>query len=797
MTEAAARAYSILCKYEFRMPFEINPKELGKRLVMASHHIINAENIKHLVGIIETRIAKRKRLSLELTSFKHHKVKRKHNLHLLPGMPNFADRLQGFVGVMGISAPKGGGKTENAGIPFVEACENKGLTMASCHSSALTDDLKERLKMAGYKEDHLQICDITGLAICVASIAKDKFSPFIDNVDYVFIDEIKQTLEFLSANECSTKGKTNADVYYKLKRIIANAKAVVVVDADLNDRVIEFLEECRPNERFEIYDIEDSPRHWRHAPENFVPANKHKFAKKNINYIIGDESACYGNILSRLHEDENLWIAVESSEKVRELANFIREQMPDISIMDVNAGNKKNKAQAEFLSNVNKHAPNYQVVIHSPVIRSGVSVVAEPGKEHFDHTFFIGSGHSIVPSDASQMLARVRYVHDYTLSLSNNTMSQDARDHRSVLIGKEQASIQEGKRLHATEFDRFCAQVSEDEHNAKADFVNGLLWLLGREGHKLTEYKDVDFDYTKVIKANKFNTELEWREWVTNAEKLTTDEYFELSSQSANTITETCQIEKYVMCQQLNVEVLEDEHFDLWNGGRVMSEMKRLAACFDKIAFEENDDAIHLHHRKFSKAKVWAYQYLFEGIDIEKGRISQDQANHIIERAIEKRYLLTELGVLPRKYAKYLKLDRKGNDPFSYTRYPKYPMKDVQSIFKRMGLSLNRKDNYHSADDDHKNDYELNQSVYTYKREVCTQIDFSRMGGYCIRENSVSAEIIDSEWVQTENLVVAILEMKDQPLIARSLLDSECEKMGLTSKDPRVKRLYDRINKVA
>lgn len=797
--DAASLIYSLLDKYEFRMPFEVDIDELRDQLIVQGKHTINAENIKTLVGIVDFRIRKRQRQSLSLTSFKLHEIKRRHHLHLLPGLPHFEQILPGFEGVLLIRAPKGMGKTELIGQPFVEANQNKGFTLATCHRASLTEDLKERLNLDWYKDSELRPDETTGLAICLASIDKEKFNTFIENVDYIFTDEIKQTLDFMSSDKCSSNGKTNADVYQRFKKLVANAKCIVGVDADLNARVIEFIELCRPNEKFQIYDIDPhSQKHIREGEKiDFIPANNPDFnIKKNVGYIIGKdaETRGYGDILNRIKDGQNIWISVESSSRVTVLKKLIESQLPGTKVLALNSDNKNAKAQKAFLANPNKEAVKYQVVIHSPVISSGVSIKSDPDDEHFDHTYFIGSGHRITPSDASQMLARVRYVHHYTLLLIANNTSKQVKDHRAIIIGKEQASIQDGKHLDATEFDRFCAKVTEDEYNAKADFANGLLWLLKQEGHKLKAFAGSDVDFVNEIKASKFETECEWQQWVNESIDINVAEAFELSRKTDKSITEICQLEKYTMLNALNVKKLSDYDWEMWNDGRLMAEMRRFDACFNQTAFNEKEDVSHLHHRKFSKAKVWAYQYIFDDIDLEKGRVTQLQAEQIVSRIIKKRYMLAELGVVPRKFAKYYELRKDGSDPFPM---PLTPMKDVQSIFRLMGISMKRKDNYHAEDITKRNDYQLNSEKVDERHELSAQIDFSRLGGYTLKDKAVSAEITAEKWQQTKQLITSIVDVMGDVFTARKLLDAECQKLGLTSENDEVKDLYKKLRRVS
>jgi putative DNA primase/helicase len=788
LNEAATFAKSILEKYEFRMPFEYDLQELTKSLILAGKHSFNAINTKDLASIIDTRISKRKRKSLSLTHFSAHKVKKRHNLKELPGMPHFTD--DDFHGVVAIRGFKGLGKTELVGKPFVSAKQNKGLTCGICHLVSLTFDSSARLELDHYQDKSLNISGVLGLSTCLPSITKKKHEQFYDNLDYLFFDEIAQGLEFLQSTKCSTSDGTNADVYDKLKYIVSKAKCIVVADAELNDRVIEFLELCRPNEKFAIYDIDE--KHHRKAPSNFKKANKYNANLKEMGFIVGDKalSRGYGDIAARLRENQNLWLACESSKRTTDIASYIKHQLGEkIKVLVLNKDTKGEPEQLAFLKDPDSESRKYQVIIHSPVISSGVSVKHED-KPHFNHAYFIGGGFTIAPKIASQMLARVRYIKQCTLLLISNNKKESVKDHRSILIGREQASVYDGKHLSPSEFDVFCAAIVQDDADSKADFINGLLWLLKEEGHTIKPFSTVYEDIEKEIKESRLQATDEYNQYLINSEDINSTTAFELSRKSIKTWDETCQYHKHLIVTSLNIEELTEYDINIWDDGRVMSKLRRYAACYHQIAFKEKNDVEHLAHRKFTKAKVWAYEYLFDGIDISgKGRITQEQATKIIKRVIKKRYMMAELGVVPGKYAKFLELTSQGMDPFPM---PKYPMREVGSIFKMLGIEINRKgNNYHNAIKI--NDYALNPEHISDLEEIYVQIDFSRLGGYLLNDKAGSAEIKHESWQITKNLVITLIDHVGQPYTARKILEQECHKMGIDSSEKEVKQLYDRI----
>ena len=843
LASATSLAISLFEKYEFRMPFEVDCQKFTEALIVACKYSLHFSNLKQIEALINFRIDKRESKSLALTNFNHKTVKRKHNVIRLNGLPDLTKF--DFKGVVLFRAWKGIGKTIAIAAPYIEAAKNKGFTLAMCHRMSLTAEMCEKLELTHYKEKFLSMMDVLGLGTCVPSITKEKFQHFIDNVEYVFIDEIAQVLTFLRSKKCSSgQGKslkTNADVYQKLKNIVKNAKCVLGVDAELNDMVIDFLERCRPdNEAFTIYDINE--KYKKETPKNFQKANLYPANKCNVNYVAGKNSLStgYGDILSKVRSEQNIWIALESCERTTSLEKQILDHKPDTKILVINSKTKNNKDVLAFQKNADKESLKYQVIIHSPVISSGISVLHKNKPQpHFNHTYFIGGGFTLTPTDASQMLARVRYVKNYTVILIPNNTKPAVRDSRSIIIGKEQAAFfemvesnyndfdekdkaystffkhienknsnavkkivsqnvlekdEESREntplLFSSEFDHFCAEIEESESIAKADFSAGLLWLLKEEGHTIKPIVDEFENIEREIKEAKEQAKDELNQHLINAPKIDHVEYNKLKINSERTWLETCKYLKYYIIDTMNLKELTLDDLELWDDGRILPKLRRYSACFHQTAFTEKENIKHLSHRNFSQARVWGYQYIFREIDISgETRITQEDAKEIIKRVIKHRYLLAEIGIVPKKFGVY----KKENDPF---RMPKTPMKDLHAIFRLMGLGIERKSNCHRAYN--QDDYALKLDKMHEQEELCKQIDFSRLGGYSLNSITTSAELNAEIWTEiqkTTRMLVKTFDNDTKPAIA--YLNQACEKNEFDKKSSEIRVFFEHIERMA
>ena len=815
LADATSLALSVFEKCEFKIPFEINPNELERLLIKAGKYTFHVKNIRLIKDVISQRVDKREKLSLSLTTFDYKQVKNRHNVIRLNGLPKLT--RDDYKGVILVKAWKGIGKNDYIAKPFINQVRDEALTMAICHRMSLTRALCNELQLNHYQDGTMSLSEMIDLGVCLPSTAKAKYTEFIKNLKFVFVDEISQNLAFLKSSRCSTKEADNSVVYDTLKRIVQNAECILGVDAELNDSVIEFIETCRPDEKFTIYDIKESRTHDKATPSNFVKVNEYPAKKANVKYITGKNSANQftGQVLAEVREGNNVWVAMESCDRTKPLANQIAANKPGTKILVINKHTKNNKQVKRFLKNSDAESLKYQVIIHSPVISSGISIKHKNKEPHFDKVFFLGGGFSITPSDASQMLARVRYVNNYVVALVPNNRSEPVKDARSIIIGQEQAALFEvlhdqstseadqmkavishamdgsSSSFRATEFDKFCAKLAEKEAIAKADFSAGLLWLLKDEGHTVEPLQGAFEDLSLEIKEFKQLAKDDFYNALITADDIDGSYAYELSVNTERTWEQTCQYLKYSIKDQLNLTELTVYDLELWDDGRVMAQMRRYAACYKNVAFKEKEDVKHLSHRKFTKAKVWGYEYIFSGIDISgKKRLTQDDATEIIKRVIKHRYVFAEIGIIPKRFAKYSKPDSQGNDTFAF---PKYPMRDVQSIFRLMGFDLQRKSNCHR--ETNTDDYAFQIEKMQHNEELYDQIDFSRCGGYILNSTTGSAEINAEIWEKTKELSLAVLSALGEADFAINFLHKQCEKHKIDKESSEVKVFYELLRK--
>lgn len=164
------------------------------------------------------------------------------------------------------------GKTQKVGKPFAEWCQSKNYTLVSvAHLRSLISELSSRLNTSHYedeKETYKQARKagietqgfIDSLSVCLPSLLSDAYSKFMSNVRYVFIDEITQVLNVFASEKVFSSTDVE-QVFLFFKDLIAKAECLIVADANINQQTFDFIESCRPNERFNIVEIKPKNEH--------------------------------------------------------------------------------------------------------------------------------------------------------------------------------------------------------------------------------------------------------------------------------------------------------------------------------------------------------------------------------------------------------------------------------------------------------------------------------------------------------------------------------------------------------
>ena len=677
--QAAALAWSIGRRLCVRVPVLMTLEALAEKIrnntMPGAMHPATLAAIAAALGRI---VEWRKRRAMAAVTMSAEATAR-HNVETVANLPTLT--AEDYQGVLLLASPMGSGKTQRIGRPFASwAKHQEARFLATCHRQSLVAELARVLACDHYQETPGEMAwSVQAMATCLPSIVKADHSQIIDEAENVFVDEVAQVLRSIASKVTVADKKSRADVFRALRDLVSRAKCLIGADAGMDDRVLSFLESCRPGERFRIIQ------------------QPHRVDGLAVSYGFGPEAlaTAYGEAMARLTQGERLWIACGEKSRAIEAARILASTGARILLL--HGDNKENAEQAEFWRDPEAISREYDCVIANSVISSGLSIEHRKTGEHFTHGMFLGSGATITPADALQMLRRVRYLRAWTVAITPNN-AKDIDNADAILAGMEQAAGIEGASVAvATDFDSFVAGIEADQARWRADFAAGLWWALEHQGFSLERMAvQADEGIAAELKTTRAAIREERRAAILAAADLDEAQARRLRDKSSRTEAEQDALLRHRIKSDLCLTALDDEALDAWDDGRGPRRMDRFSAATQRMAERQDHTGEDLALRRFTKARALAYSWLLDGVVLAPGlRITQALASLLVDRVIERRYLQAFLGIVPAKWARDVGTDLKGNPkPFPA---PAYPVREVGEIFERMGLELKRHRINHKA----------------------------------------------------------------------------------------------------
>ncbi|MEA9756701.1 plasmid replication protein, CyRepA1 family [Xanthomonas campestris pv. raphani] len=597
-----------------------------------------------------------------------HTVERRDNLPAL----GEAD----YRGVIVLRAPMGCGKTQKIGLPFAEwASRRDGRFVALAHRQSLIAELSARLGCAHYQRIAGEYAvHVDALAACLPSIVKGDHAQIYREARWVFIDEISQVVRSLAARVTVADRKQMADVLAALRDMVSHAECVIVADAGVDDRTIEFLESCRPSERFRIIDTDIAPLRAREAEFGFGPDALHH---------------AYGDMLTELADGRRLWVACGEKSRAIECARLL--ETCGRRVLLVHSDNAGNREQAEFLAAPDRMSRLYDAIVASPVISSGVSIEHRDfGGAWFHRVFVIASGATVTPADAMQMARRVRYLNSLSVVVTaSNRFEIDSA--AAILTGLSEAAELERRAPMPTDLDGIVADIEAGDAKHRADFAGGLWWLLEAAGWAVSPMQigdsAVSAESMKLLRAD---INREQRDSLLAARDLSDVEARRMRERPALSEVDQAALLRHRIVRDLGLsDQLCDADLDVWDAGRGPRAWDRFTAATAGTTEAASDGGItDLHRLRFGRARVLAYRELFAWFKLAPGfRVTSEVSAALLSRMYVRRQLLAVLGLVPAKWA---------GERFGLPS-GRAATQAVIDLFDRMGLKLIRARNNRKA----------------------------------------------------------------------------------------------------
>lgn len=418
--------------------------------------------------------------------------------------------------LVGIKSPKGSGKTEWL-IKIVAARISVGLpTLVLTHRVQLGQAICDRIGLPYVTEvGDFEVGKLLGFGLCVDSLHPQSQARF--NSEYwsdalVIMDECEQVIWHTLAANTDVK-KARSEVISQLAQLLRGALTnpkggVILLDADLSDISIEFVQGVSG-----IY------------IEPWIVLNEWRPKEGRKVYVYGDKTIMFACLEQKIKEGNKVLIITQAQKAkskfgTRNIESRLRSSFPDLRLLRIDSHSVADPQHPACgcISHLNTVLPNYDVVICSPSLESGVSIDIQG---HFSSVWAFMQGVSPV-NTACQSVARLRELVELHLWATKRGLSffgNRSTNHKALIAGQRQV-FRSNLALIGIDVDGNCvlndtaieiwgkmaARINHGMHSYQASVIAALQ----TEGHSIMDaeisadvnFRQIDIELKAISKQN-------------------------------------------------------------------------------------------------------------------------------------------------------------------------------------------------------------------------------------------------------------------------------------------------------
>lgn len=617
---------------------------------------ISTHTINKLKWQVKAADYKNKKLALNHVMVAY-PILARHNNESFESSSSALDYVLSRDGVTFVKAPHGDGKSSLLAKPFVKQMERQGLLVVTvAHLTTLIADLATKFDCDHYKRLHeeYKTCPtrrhlkyeqwiaenkIKTIAVCLPSIIKH-LKNTIAKADCLIIDEVSQVVRFITS---SVGEMNNVDVFEHFCEMIRSAKRILALDADLDSLTAEFFERVRPGEKF-----------------NFVTVPNPDKSESGLNasLIYGEK---YNDWIVNLAADDlkkgkRIIIATDIKSEAINAAELLKRIVPRAKILTIHSGNSSDKEQRDFMHDADNKAAEYDCIIHSPSIRSGVSI----SKVHFDTGYAIFRGSTVLPSEAIQMLRRCRTIRSWHIGLSekmdSSLLDPELLHKQAALHDKLTGMILEDN----PEFNKLFVETKAAESECKNNFATFLVKQLDYYGFNVDKQEAKEPELEQTLSDISKELSESNREAIKGAKRITELDFETLQDIEEKTEEQSAQMRAFLIRQSFGVDLITDDHISLLTGGGIRKANQLRWILYGDMMLEKHAKTSSL--RRYYRIKAQHIKKVIDlaGDDLETFNVNHDRVETIANYLWSNREALIFLGLMDKNRYSYPQIDRSG-----------------------------------------------------------------------------------------------------------------------------------------
>ncbi len=478
--------------------------------------------------------------------------------------------------LVAIKSPKGTGKTQELESVVGDALADGQWVLVVGHRVQLLEALCARFGIPYITEVRSSDTGtVLGYGLCVDSLHPESGARF--NADswrdgVVIVDECEQVIwHALNAGTCQ---RSRVAIMTQLKTLLSNVLQgkgrVFLADADLSDLSIDFVRSLSGYDS-EPYVVVNE---WLPGPEERC---------RVYNYEGANPSGLVAALERHINNGGKPFVVVSAQKTKskwgsRTLETHLEKKYPDKKILRIDSETISDPEHPAYgcIAHLDSILPQYDIVIASPSIETGVSIDI---KGHFTSVWGIFQGVQS-ESSARQALFRLREPVDRHIWAAPHGIGQIGNGSTSVKsllasqhkLAKANIRLLQEMALDDIELDfqpmslRTWAQMAVRVNMGMIHYRQSILESLKAEGHQIIESEELVNDAVKaaVTETKKENQIAEARE-VEAAADSTNSEFEQLQQKKAKTKSERYKERKHLLLLRYGIEVdaalvLKDDH---------------------------------------------------------------------------------------------------------------------------------------------------------------------------------------------------------------------------------------------
>ncbi len=563
------------------------------------------------------------------------------------------------TGTVILESPKGTGKTHLISKLMGDAEKVVLLTHRVCLGRNLAERLQVDWKADLDKGNGRWIANgdrtTQRIALCVDSLLA------VDPKDFwgcqLVIDEVDQVFHHLLVSSTCNKDGRRPALLARLHELIKVSQRVVAASADITDAEIDYLKTLKGSTS-SVYLIRNG-----HQPKGY-PVRLLNCASK---------AGLVAELLQDVRQGLKVFVATDARSDSKAIAQMVRqleEVGPDLNVLPINSETSGGEFEVEFIRNINQQVTDFDVVISTPSMATGVSIEVE----HFDKVYGLFTG--VLPDgDIAQALARVRPAiprvvwcathgknfskvcrSEYPIPVKQAIQTQWDRETRLIRtslrpdispIVEEEYGWQDNP--HLVHWSRIVARTNGSMWNLRSNLIERLKW----EGNSVEVVLATgDKERTKqLLTQARQQTKRERCEAIAAAPLLSAEDLKALRTSEGRTPAQLLSEQHTRIAEFYGLEEVTPELVELDDGGRLRGQIVELESLLfgKEFAVRKDEDAM-------SRQAQW-----------QEGLFLPDQPCNELRRFVREQLKLTdyldpkqawsdadleELGAMARKYSR-------------------------------------------------------------------------------------------------------------------------------------------------